>query len=166
MIFGHDLKRKRLALPECGPAIQSHAGQTQDREMHGQHVARLAHRVIARRKVNGSHRTVGKNSGVKSRCNFRIAVKPQANRSLGKGHGMSSPWWRRRRDTQYGLTIKAVYHCNQPAPCLSTLPDLWSLVVAWPCDIARASLGNNPPLSLRRAVRANLSLWLIYFVNY
>src|SRR5262249_34941405 len=42
LVLGHDLEREGLALFEPRPAIEPDARYARDREIHGQHVARLA----------------------------------------------------------------------------------------------------------------------------
>jgi hypothetical protein len=75
-------------VPEGRAAVQANAGDAGHGELHGQHIALLARRVVARRAVHGADRAVGEGLGVEPGGGFGIAVEPQADGVLAL-HGVS-----------------------------------------------------------------------------
>ncbi len=74
-----DLKGKGLAVPELRAAVEAEAGDAHDGELHRQHIARIAARIVAGRLVHGGHVTVRKRGGVEARRFMRVLVEPEAD---------------------------------------------------------------------------------------
>src|ERR1700716_671927 len=77
-----DLEGKRLAVLERRTAVQAETGNAQHSELHRQHVALLAARIVTRRLVNSGHFTIGKSGCVETRCLERVPFEPEADRIL------------------------------------------------------------------------------------
>src|SRR5262249_31697929 len=77
-----DLKGKGFAVPELWAAVESETRDAQHSEVHREHIALLAARVVTGRLVNSGHFTIGKGGGVEARCHLRVFVEPEANRDL------------------------------------------------------------------------------------
>src|SRR5688572_30484169 len=69
-------------MPELRAAVETEAGNAQNREVHRQHVPLLAAGVITGRPVNRADFTVRKRGGVEASRLLRILVEPEANRVL------------------------------------------------------------------------------------
>src|SRR5580704_4125304 len=74
LIVRGDLEGKRLAVLERRAAVETEAGNAEDGELHRQHIAGLAARVVARCLVDGGHFTIRKGGGVEPRCVVRVLV--------------------------------------------------------------------------------------------
>src|SRR6266498_216763 len=82
LIVRRDLEREGLAVPERRAAVETETGNAQNGELHRQHIALLAARVVAGRLVNGGHFTIRKGGGVEARRVDRVLVEPETNRIL------------------------------------------------------------------------------------
>src|SRR5438034_2086938 len=82
LIVRRDLEGKGLAVLELRAAVETETGNTQNGELHRQHIAFLAARVITGRLVNSGHFTIRKGGGVEARRLMRVLVEPEANRVL------------------------------------------------------------------------------------
>src|SRR5512145_1485096 len=60
LIVRRDLERKGLAVPELRTAVETETGNAQNGELHRQHVALLAARVVTGRLANSGHFAVRK----------------------------------------------------------------------------------------------------------
>jgi hypothetical protein len=67
---------------ELRAAVETKTGNTQDGELHCQHIARLAARVVTGRLANSGHFTIRKGGGVEARRLVRVLVEPEADRVL------------------------------------------------------------------------------------
>src|SRR5437667_4376100 len=63
LIVRGDLEGKGLAVLECRAAVETEAGNAEDGELHRQHIAGLAARVVARRLVDSSPFPLRKGGG-------------------------------------------------------------------------------------------------------
>ena len=82
LIVRRDLEGKGLAVLERRAAVETEAGNAQNGELHRQHIALLAARVVTRRLVNSGHLTVREGGGVEARRLVRVLVEPEADRVL------------------------------------------------------------------------------------
>ncbi|MNE73509.1 hypothetical protein D3C80_1695270 [compost metagenome] len=69
-------------------SIEPHAGDPHDGELHRDHVALPARRVITRRLVQGYYLAVGKDPGVEARRLLGVVVVPEADGVPGS-HGLA-----------------------------------------------------------------------------
>ncbi|MNE60273.1 hypothetical protein D3C80_1554090 [compost metagenome] len=69
-------------------AVKPYAGHAHHGEFDGDHITRLARRVITGGLVNRHHAAVGEGCGVEVRRLLGIIVVPEANRILGS-HGVA-----------------------------------------------------------------------------
>src|SRR5579871_2736321 len=76
LTVGRDLERERLAVLECGTAIETDASNASHGEVDGQYITRLAARIVGRRAMHRNHATVGKGCGVEASCSLGLPVKP------------------------------------------------------------------------------------------
>lgn len=90
LIVGSDLKRECLVVSEGRASVQSEARDTADRELHFEHIARLARWEVARRMLDGADVAVGKVGGVKARRGLGFLVIPDLDRVLRHDHGLPS----------------------------------------------------------------------------
>src|SRR5262249_25312912 len=74
-----DLEGKGLAVPECRAAVETEAGNAKNGELHRQHIALLAARIITGRLVNSAYLTIREGGGVESRRLKRVLVEPEAD---------------------------------------------------------------------------------------
>src|SRR5947207_9961273 len=79
LIVRCDLEREGLAVLEGRAAVETETGNAQNGELHGQHIALLAARIVRGRLVNGGHFTIRKGGGVKARRVNRVLVEPATN---------------------------------------------------------------------------------------
>src|SRR5258708_4941739 len=77
-----DLEGKGLAMLERRAAVETETGNTQNGELHGQHIALFAARVVTRGLVNSGHFAIRKGGGVEARRLMRVLVEPEADRVL------------------------------------------------------------------------------------
>jgi len=90
LIVRRDLKRKGLTVLERRAAVETETGNAQNRELHRQHIALLAARVVARRFVNSGHFAIWKGRSVEARRIMCVLVEPEANRIFRlQGHQVS-----------------------------------------------------------------------------
>src|ERR1700686_665608 len=82
LILRSDLEGKGLAVPEHRAAVETETRNAQDGELHRQHIALLAARIVTGGLVNSGYFTVRKGDGVKARRLMRVFVKPEADRVL------------------------------------------------------------------------------------
>src|SRR5262249_14468559 len=82
LILRRDLEGKRLAMRERRAAVETETGNAQNGELHRQHIALLAARVVRWRLVNSCHFTIRKRRGVEARSVMRVFVEPEADRVL------------------------------------------------------------------------------------
>src|SRR5437762_7647056 len=80
LIVRGDLEGERLAVLERRTAVEPEAGNAEDGELHRQHIAGLAARVVARRLVDSGHFTIRKGGGVEPRRVLCVLVEPETNR--------------------------------------------------------------------------------------
>src|SRR5207248_6203554 len=80
LIVRGDLEGKGLAVLERRTAVETEAGNAEDGELHRQHIAGLAARVVARRLVDRGHFTIRKGGGVEPRRVLCVLVEPEADR--------------------------------------------------------------------------------------
>src|SRR5262245_28571137 len=66
LIAGRDLKREGFVMLEHRTTVDAETGDACDGELDCQHVALLAGRVVTGCTADGTHRTVGKGSGVET----------------------------------------------------------------------------------------------------
>ena len=101
---GGNLERKRHTVRHARPPVHPDAGDARHRELHRQHIARLARRVVGRRPVHRAHRAVGKGLGVKLRGFQGRAVVPEADGVFGDhgGSRVHAVW-----GVDYGIAGKA-----------------------------------------------------------
>src|SRR6266545_2689820 len=77
------LEGERLAVLERRAAVETEAGNAEDGELHRQHIAGLAARVVARCLVDSGHFTIRKGGGVEPRRVLCVLVEPEADRVFG-----------------------------------------------------------------------------------
>src|SRR5439155_21870075 len=82
LILRRDLEGKGLAVLERRAAVETETGNAQNGELHRQHIALLAARVVTGRLVNSGHFTIRKGGGVEARRLMRVLVEPEADRVL------------------------------------------------------------------------------------
>src|SRR5882762_6990991 len=82
LILRRDLERKGLGVPEHRAAVETETGNAQDGELHSQHIALLAARIITGSLVNRGYFTIRKGGGVEARRLMRVFVEPEADRVL------------------------------------------------------------------------------------
>jgi hypothetical protein len=82
LIVRGDLERKGLGVLEGRAAIETETGNANHGELHRQHVALLAARIITGRSVNSGYFTIRKGGGVEARRLKRVLVEPEADRVL------------------------------------------------------------------------------------
>jgi hypothetical protein len=63
-------------------AVETETGNAQDGELHRQHIALLAARIVTGRIVNSSYFTIRKGGDVEARRLKRVLVEPEADRVL------------------------------------------------------------------------------------
>src|ERR1019366_2681077 len=86
LIVRRDLEGERLALLELRTTVETEAGDPQDGELYGQHIALLASRKVTGRRVDCAYFTVRERGGIEPSRLFGVLVKPQADRVL-RDHG-------------------------------------------------------------------------------
>src|SRR5215203_827424 len=99
LIVRRDLEREGLAMREPRAAVETKTGNAENGELHRQHIALLAARVVTGRVVNGRHVTVRKRGGVEARRLMRVLVEPEADRVLWLHLRISLCWVRPRLDS-------------------------------------------------------------------
>src|SRR4029453_18515497 len=82
LIVRRDLEGKGLAVLELRAAVETETRNAQNGELHRQHIALLAARVVTGRLVNGGHFTIRKGGGVEARRLMSVLVEPEADRVL------------------------------------------------------------------------------------
>src|SRR6185369_16990227 len=82
LIVRRDLEGKGLAVPERRTAVETETGNAQDGEIHRQHIALPAARIVTGSLVNSGYFTIRKGRGVKARRLKRIFVEPETDRVL------------------------------------------------------------------------------------
>ena len=80
LILRRDLEGKGLAMPERRAAAETETGNAHDGELHRQHIALLAARIVSGGLVNSGYFTVRKSGGVEARRFMRVFVEPETNR--------------------------------------------------------------------------------------
>src|SRR5262249_29201270 len=70
-------------MPERRATVETEAGNAHNGELHRQHVALLAVRIVTGGLVNSSHFTVRKRAGVEACRLQRVLVEPEADCVLG-----------------------------------------------------------------------------------
>jgi hypothetical protein len=69
-------------VPELRAAVETETGNAQNGELHRQHIALFAARVITGRFLNSGDFTVRKGGSVEARRLMRVLVEPEADRVL------------------------------------------------------------------------------------
>ncbi len=82
LILRRDLEGKGLGVLERRAAVETETGNAQDGELHRQHIALLAARVVTGSLVNGGYFTIRKGDGVEARRLVCVFVEPEADRVL------------------------------------------------------------------------------------
>ena len=82
LIVRRDLKGKSLGVPERRAGVETETGNAQDGELHSQHIALLAARIITGSLVNRGYFAIRKGGGVEARRLMRVFVEPEADRVL------------------------------------------------------------------------------------
>src|SRR3979411_2378461 len=82
LILRRDLEGKGLGVPERWAAVEAETGNAQDGELHRQHGALLAARIVTGSLVNRGYFTIRKGGGVEARRLMRVFVEPEADRVL------------------------------------------------------------------------------------
>src|SRR6059058_1456170 len=82
LILRRDLEGKGLGMPERRAAVETETGNAQDGELHRQHIALLAARIVTGSLVNSRYFTIRKGDGVEARRLMRVFVEPEADRVL------------------------------------------------------------------------------------
>src|SRR5882762_9333965 len=82
LMVRRDLKGKSLGVPERQAAVETETGNAQDGELHSQHIALLAARIVTGSLVNSGYFTVRKGGGVEARRLMRVLFETEANRVL------------------------------------------------------------------------------------
>src|SRR5579863_4126068 len=82
LIVRRDLKRKGLAVLEHRAAVEAKTRNAHHRELHRQHIALLAIRIVTGSFVNRGYFAIRKGGGVEPRRLMRVFVKPEADRIL------------------------------------------------------------------------------------
>src|SRR5437879_1123304 len=82
LILRGDLEGKGLGVPERRAAVEAETGNAHNSELHREHIALLAARIVARRRVNRGYFTIRKGGGVEARRLMRVLVEPEADRVL------------------------------------------------------------------------------------
>src|SRR5256885_6061134 len=80
LILRRDLEGKGLGVLERRTAVETETGNAQDGELHRQHIALLAARIVTGSLVNSGHFTIRKGDGVEARRLMRVFVEPEADR--------------------------------------------------------------------------------------
>src|SRR5947207_5065685 len=83
LILRRDLEGKGLSVLECRSAVETETGNAHDGELHRQHIALLAARIVTGSLVNSGYITIRKGDGVEARSLMRVFVEPEADRVLG-----------------------------------------------------------------------------------
>src|SRR6202163_4050683 len=81
LILRRDLEGKGLVVPERA-TVETETGNAQDGELHRQHIALLAARIVTGSLVNSGYFTVRKGGGVETRRLVRVLVETKADRVL------------------------------------------------------------------------------------
>src|SRR5205823_7495292 len=79
LILRRYLKGKGLAVPERRAAVEPQTGNAHDGELHRQHIALLAARIVTRSHVNSGYFTIRKGDRIETRRLLRVFVEPQAD---------------------------------------------------------------------------------------
>src|SRR6266571_1134248 len=79
LILCRDLEGKGLGVPERRAAVETETGNAQDGELHRQHIALLAARIVTGSLVNRGYFTIRKGDGVEARRLMRVFVEPEAD---------------------------------------------------------------------------------------
>src|SRR5258708_6927940 len=79
LIFRRDLEGKGLGVLERRAAVEAETGNAHNRELHRQHIALLAARIITGSFVNSGYFTVRKGGGVEAGRLMRVLVEPEAD---------------------------------------------------------------------------------------
>src|SRR3982074_2433443 len=79
LILRRDLEGKGLVVPERA-TVETETGNAQDSELHRQHIALLAARIVTGSLVNSGYFTVRKGGGVEARRLMRVLVETEADR--------------------------------------------------------------------------------------
>src|SRR5262245_59316333 len=66
-------------MPERRAAVETETGNAQNGELHRQHIALFAARVVRWRLVNRVHFTIRKGRGVEARSVMRVLVEPETD---------------------------------------------------------------------------------------
>src|SRR5258708_39156944 len=82
LILRRDLEGKGLGVPQRRAAVETETGNAQDGELHRQHIALLAARIVTGSLVNSGYFTIRKGDGVEARRLMRVFVEPEADRVL------------------------------------------------------------------------------------
>src|ERR1700686_3271544 len=82
LILRRDLEGKGLGVPERRAAVKTETGNAQDGELHRQHIALLAARIVTGSLVNTGYFTVRKGGGVEARRLMRVLFETEADRVL------------------------------------------------------------------------------------
>ena len=69
-------------MPEHRAAVETETGNAQNGELHRQHIALFAARVVTGCLVNGGYFTIREGRGVEARRLLRVLVEPKADRVL------------------------------------------------------------------------------------
>src|SRR3954465_7773153 len=103
------LEGKCLGRFERRSTVETETRNTQDAELHRQHVALLTARVVAGRLVNSTDVAVGKGSGIEARRVERVLVEPETDGVLRlHGHQLWLPGYVSTRVGVVLLVLEAV----------------------------------------------------------
>src|SRR5688572_12128278 len=80
LIVRRDLKRKGLTVPELRATVETETGNSENSELHRQHLARFAAGVVSGRLVHSGDFAIRKGGGVEARRLMRVLVEPEADR--------------------------------------------------------------------------------------
>src|SRR4029079_12404353 len=80
LVVRGDLEGEGFVFPALRASVETETGDPQNGELHRQHIAFLAPRVVTGRLVNRGHLAIRKSGSVEARCLMRVSVEPQADR--------------------------------------------------------------------------------------
>src|SRR4051812_5402445 len=82
LILRRDLEGKSLGVPERWAAVETETGNAHGGELHRQHIALLAARIIIGSPVKSGYFAIREGEGVEARRLMRVLVEPEADRVL------------------------------------------------------------------------------------
>src|SRR5205814_3967056 len=117
LILRRDLEGKSLGVPERRAAVETETGNAQDGELHRQHIALLAARIVTGSLMNSGYFTIRKGVGVEARRLMRVFVEPEADRVLWlHAHVLlGARSGRRRRSVRRAVSVTHQLICGSAA---------------------------------------------------